>query len=528
VRRLAVNWLHLACLWTLGVCLPVFQVLSKSPGWLIAEHAGFPALPLACVLFVLLPPTAGITIEWAAYRADERAGGLVHLAAVACLVAAYVLQLLKDEFDPQRRSLILAALVVGAGFAFLYRAGRFLPSVLTVLSPATAVVLVWFLAFSGAAPRAWGTGAPSLDAPKVANPVPVVMVIFDEFSSLELLGERGRIDAARFPTFAALAQDATWYPNATTVADATIEAVPAILTGRLDRDSQPVEEDHPVNVFRLLEGQYDFHVHEPITHLCTFCDTTGLPARVRKLGSSLWTLTKQRLRPGDPANFLGIPQRTIRNRDDTFREWIAGVEGGRTFNLLHIQFPHTPWQYTPAGRQYTQRVVIPELTAERWTKDKGAVDSYLRRYVDQLRFTDRLIGELRSHMERRGIWDEALVVLVADHGVAFVPGGSRRFVELANFAEVASIPLFVKAPGQRRGGPSDALAQTVDVLPTIGDVLGTSWKAHGRSLRKPLDRERISVSNFFSEPLSADREGLMKLRRVALKRLEAALGAPPR
>jgi hypothetical protein len=367
--------------------------------------------------------------------------------------------------------------------------------VLTVLSPATAVVLVWFLAFSGVAPRAWGTGAPHLDEPEVANPVPVVLVIFDEFSSLELLGERGRIDAARFPTFAALAEEATWYRNATTVADATIETVPAIVTGRLDRDSQAVEEDHPVNVFRLLEGQYDFDVHEPITHLCMFCDTTGLPARVRKLGSSLWTLTKQRVRPADPANFLGIPARTIRNRDETFREWIAGVEGGRTFNLLHIQVPHTPWQYTPDGRQYTQREVIPERTAEVWTKDKAAVDSYLRRYVDQVRFTDRLIGELRSYMERRGIWDKALVMLVADHGVAFVPGASRRFVELANFAEVASVPLFVKTPGQRRGGRSDELAQTVDVLPTIGDVLGTSWKAEGQSLRKPVTRQRVSVSN---------------------------------
>lgn len=123
---------------------------------------------------------------------------------------------------------------------------------------------------------------------------------------------------------------------------------------------------------------------------------------------------------------------------------------------------------------------------------------------------------------------EALVVLVADHAVAFVPGASRRFVELSNFAEVASVPLLVKAPGQPRGGRSDELAQTFDVLPTIGDVLGTSWKAEGQSLRKPVTRQRVRVSNYAKSPLSADREGLMELRRVALRRLEASLGAPPR
>src|SRR5688500_16137171 len=238
--RLVTNWLHLACLWTLGVCLPVFQVLSKSPDWLIAEHAGFPDLPLVTVLYVLGPPTIGIAIEWAVFRGSEPAGRFLHLGAVAVLIACYVLQLLKDGFDPQRRSLYLVAFAVGLLFAWGYHRGRLLPTVLTVLSPVTVVLVVWFLGFSGAASRAWGNGAPAADAPPVRGSTPVVMVVFDEFSTLELLDERGTIDGVRFPAFAGLAREATWYRNATTVADATIEAVPAILTGRLGAGGQPV------------------------------------------------------------------------------------------------------------------------------------------------------------------------------------------------------------------------------------------------------------------------------------------------
>ena len=524
--RLAQHWLHLACLWTLAICLPVFQVLSKSPDWLIAEHAGFPDLPLATVLYVLLPPTVGIGLEWLAYRWSERAGTLLHLAAVAVLVGAYVLQLLKDEFDPQRRSLYLIALAVGALFAWGYRRGRLLPAVLTVLSPVTAVVLVWFLALSSVAPRAWGNSAPAAHAPPVPAATPVVMVIFDEFSSLELLDRRGAIDAARFPHLAALAREGTWHRNATTVADATITAVPAILTGRWEPNREPVEEDHPHNLFLYLRGRYDLNAEEPITYLCTFCDHRSWTARTRRVASSYWDLTKQRLRRGDPEAFLGVPYRTIAHRKEAFRRWTASIRGGRTLNFLHIQFPHTPWWYTADGRQYTDHVVIPELHDETWTKDKAAVDGYLRRYVQQLRFLDRLVGELRASLVRRGIWDDALVVLVADHGVAFVPGASRRFVSLANFPEIASVPLFVKAPHQHRGGTSDELARTIDVVPTIADYLGVHWPTQGRSLRRPVRRSDVVVSTFGGRRADASADAYRSLRERAVTRLQADLRSP--
>jgi arylsulfatase A-like enzyme len=239
------------------------------------------------------------------------------------------------------------------------------------------------------------------------------------------------------------------------------------------------------------------------------------------VASSFWDLTKQRLRRGDPAAFLGVPYRTIDHRKEAFRRWTASVRGGRTLNFLHIQFPHTPWWYTAAGHQYTDHVLIPELNEETWTKDKAAVDGYLRRYVQQLRFLDRLVGELRASLVRRGIWDDALVVLVADHGVAFVPGVSRRFVSLANFAEIASVPLFVKAPHQRRGATSDEMARTIDLVPTIADYLGVRWPAQGRSLRRPVHRSDVVVSTFGGRRADASVDAYRSLRERAVARLQA-------
>jgi hypothetical protein len=62
--------------------------------------------------------------------------------------------------------------------------------------------------------------------------------------------------------------------------------------------------------------------------------------------------------------------------------------------------------------------------------------------------------------------------VTADHGVAFNTGAfDRRTITRTNAEQIASIPLFVKAPGQREGTANDAYAETVDIVPTIFDVL---------------------------------------------------------
>ena len=82
---------------------------------------------------------------------------------------------------------------------------------------------------------------------------PVVFVVFDQFQLGALLDRDGHIDRAAFPSFAALAEEATWFRNATAVAGLTTYAVPAVLTGmRPSQDRLPVAADHPANLFTLL------------------------------------------------------------------------------------------------------------------------------------------------------------------------------------------------------------------------------------------------------------------------------------
>ena len=58
-------------------------------------------------------------------------------------------------------------------------------------------------------------GRAQADARRPTQPH-VVLIVFDEFGGDILLGPNGKIDAGRYPHFAALARDGTWFRNAHT------------------------------------------------------------------------------------------------------------------------------------------------------------------------------------------------------------------------------------------------------------------------------------------------------------------------
>jgi hypothetical protein len=105
----------------------------------------------------------------------------------------------------------------------------------------------------------------------------------------------------------------------------------------------------------------------------------------------------------------------------------------------------------------------------------------------QLQYTDHLIDTLLDRLEQVGLYDKALVVVTADHGIAFQGDQPARATTKQNVDEIVWSPLFIKKPGQRAGRIDDRNAESVDVLPTIADIIGTPlpWKVDGHSLEGP-------------------------------------------
>jgi arylsulfatase A-like enzyme len=100
-------------------------------------------------------------------------------------------------------------------------------------------------------------------------------------------------------------------------------------------------------------------------------------------------------------------------------------------------------------------------------------------------FVDREVSHVLDRLDRVGLLRGALVVVTADHGIGFDVGApDRRTVSQANIGEVAPVPFFVKASGQPKGRVDRAYVHTIDVVPTIADLMNLRpvWPMHGRSV----------------------------------------------
>ncbi len=147
------------------------------------------------------------------------------------------------------------------------------------------------------------------------------------------------------------------------------------------------------------------------------------------------------------------------------------------FLWLHYFDPHVP--YVDHARA--------ETGAE--TPDEHA------RYVAEIAFTDRYVGEVLLALERLGLSDETVVVFLSDHGEAFEehPGVRRHSKSL--FDEELRVPLVVRVPGldARR---VTSFVRTVDLYPTLLELFQIPAGA------TPIEGQSLAPALLGEEPAS--------------------------
>lgn len=131
-------------------------------------------------------------------------------------------------------------------------------------------------------------------------------------------------------------------------------------------------------------------------------------------------------------------------------EWLGGVAGAPFFLFLHLYEPHAP--YAP-----------PPPFAERYRENP---------YDGEVAAADAVLGLLIERLEELGVYDDALVVLLSDHGEGLMDHGEMDHLILI-YREVLQVPLIVKLPGGERAGERVAAnAQLADVAPAVYSLLG--------------------------------------------------------
>jgi hypothetical protein len=342
----------------------------------------------------------------------------------------------------------------------------------------------------------------------------VLMLVMDEFPLYALLGPDGAINAERWPGFAALAGQSTWYRDALSVSNFTHQAVPAVLaSSRPVRDGGPFLYSYPHNIFTLYADEMKVAGTEPVTTLCPkkVCGGesefgTGVSTtRLRRFMKDVSIVYGQRVLP--PTLRAELPRvdqgwggfAAVRDKfkeqlhDQVFSQRDAIVDGAQLLaasaepmvNVVHALLPHAPWRLTPDGRVAP---LSPEIGTQNPEDEDGTRDTY-QAFLHQLAATDAALSRAVEIIKAAGKWDSTMFVLTADHGISFLPTLPQRntdFIDLEQSEDIYRIPMFMKFPGQTVGKVDDCPVTNLDILPTVNDVLGTtsSWSFDGTSVRE--------------------------------------------
>ena len=547
--------LSLVAVGAFALAQPLLDLLGRNPEFFVAR--GFTALDVLVfpLLLLLLPGLASIPIL-ALRLIGPRTAGIAHAVVIGGLFALFVATAWVALVGSDSPPALFGSAVAASGVLFAWAFLTF-PIVLTGTVYAAWTVPIfaaWFLFVTPAGDVALARSGDLPETGEVGNPVPIVLLVFDEFPIATMIDSQGELLDDLFPRFAELADDGVWYRNAVGVRQQTEEALPSILSGvGADEGSIPISSDHPLNLFTLLSDAYDIAAVETVTNLCADFACSNSSRRIEPL-TQRWggvavdlsvvyghLATPREVSEGLPpidqtwGNFatgersdFDIIDRFLANVDDDRRLEVDrlldtfdfdGPEPALRFG--HFLYPHHPWQVTADGH-LTGASSSPGAQGMGWTDDWWLVGQGYQRHILQTQYADTILGSVIDRLKEEGVYDEALVIAVADHGITIGTGvENQRLITDETVGTIAAIPMFVKYPesvsAATPGTIDDVRAETVDLLPTIAEVIRTNvpWSMEGLSLLDPARAQR-------TESVMVGREGPVTFGVGGEEKLEAA------
>ncbi len=525
---------HLFILNAFVIAQPLLDQLQDNAPYIVEQRltAGGLLAIAACLLLGLPAVLAGV--ESLAHCAGPRRRIVLHGVFVTgfCLLQGGLLSrslLVSEWLDMTGMVDVLQALVaVGIGSLLSWCYFR-TPWGIRLVSWASIGLVIFPTAFfmSPAVATLLNPLRSTLESVLLREPVPIVLVVYDGLAGTALMDEDRQIDAIRFPNFTRLAACSTWYRHATTVHPRTASAVPAILSGKFpQRDAQPVLAEYPQNLLSLLQSTsgYGFTIFEPYTRLSPpeLHVRTQPRSVLQQTWETLRCLETVYWRISLPKNFasniwpiprawFSLPETLLidRNQQDGVLEYGWDRDRSRQVRhfvdtlgprpephlwFAHFGLPHAPFCHYPSGQAYAMdTLAAPKLPGtldemgEQWGGDELAVDQAWQRYLLQVGYADRTLGKILDRLQTTSLFDECLLIVTADHGYSFRPNLPMRSPVPETLPDVMPVPFFVKLPRQHQGQASDRNVESIDVLPTIADVIGLD-------LPLPVDGESVMAS----------------------------------
>ncbi len=162
---------------------------------------------------------------------------------------------------------------------------------------------------------------------------------------------------------------------------------------------------------------------------------------------------------------------------ETAIRWLKANFEQRPF-YLHVEFfdPHEPWdpprrfleKYMPGAKEPTYieppyaTVPVPDDIKQRFRAN----------YAGEVSCVDFWVGHLLDMIRQLGLFDNSVVVFLADHGTLLGEQGQFAKGPEKLRGQVSHIPLLIRVPGEESAGKRvPGLIQVTDVMPTLLHLL---------------------------------------------------------
>jgi arylsulfatase A-like enzyme len=175
------------------------------------------------------------------------------------------------------------------------------------------------------------------------------------------------------------------------------------------------------------------------------------------------------------------------------------------FVWAHILPPHDPYFPPPPylGRFLPGKKLTRSYEFLGFRNDSPprsvSIEELRARYDENILYADQAVGNFLDWLDQTGRLDRSIVIISSDHGESFEHGWFSHTGPFL-YNGLIRIPLLIHLPGQTQGSRIGQIAEQVDLLPTILDLIGEpppAW-AEGVSLKPSLEGKPLPDRFVFS------------------------------
>ena len=199
---------------------------------------------------------------------------------------------------------------------------------------------------------------------------------------------------------------------------------------------------------------------------------------------------------GDGGENVWVPSLRERDQDKPFFFWLASYDA------------HRPWGPNEfSGTLDPENIKVPATLV-----DNDSTRSDLSRYFTEIKRFDFHVGEVVRELKRQGVYDNTVIMVMADNGRPFPRDKTRMYDSGMKTPFIVHWSETIK-----KGKVSNSLLSSVDIAPTVLEIFSVPPpnSFQGKSFMKVLEDSKKQVRKYaFSEHNWHDYEAHERMARI--------------